>query len=109
MGEDADRADRNALRRMNRRRDFPENTCPASRHAAMMAEALIREGAYPMIESEPAHVGGSIAATVSSLWEARSFLQKLGYDWTVTADGKRTYWRKRPAPRPETAPGEEGA
>lgn len=30
----------NVRRRVNRARSFPHNTCPASRHLHMMAEAL---------------------------------------------------------------------
>jgi hypothetical protein len=62
------------LKRMNNARDFPANTCGASRHAAMIAEALCSGEDYPMLAEEPDHCGGSIAATVAALWECRTKL-----------------------------------
>jgi hypothetical protein len=67
----------NLLERMNDARDFPANTCSASRHAAMIAEALCRREDYPMLAEEPEHCGGSIAATVSALWECRAKLAEI--------------------------------
>ena len=60
---------------MNDARDFPANTCGASRHAAMIAEALCKREDYPMLVEEPEHCGGSIAATVAMLWECRAKLK----------------------------------
>ena len=62
------------VKRMNDARDFPANTCGASRHAAMIAEALCSGDDYPMLAEEPDHCGGSIAATVAALWECRTKL-----------------------------------
>jgi len=62
------------VKRMNDARDFPANTCGASRHAAMIAEALCKREDYPMLAEEPEHCGGSIAATVAALWECRAKL-----------------------------------
>lgn len=64
------------VKQMNNARDFPANTCGASRHAAMIAEALCRDEDYPMLAEEPDHCGGSIAATVAALWECRTKLAK---------------------------------
>lgn len=64
------------VKRMNDARDFPANTCGASRHAAMIAEALCKQEGYPMLAEEPEHCGGSIAATVAMLWECRVKLAK---------------------------------
>ena len=64
------------MRRMNDARDFPANTCGASRHAAMIAEALCSGEDYPMLAEEPDHCGGSIAATVAALWECRTKLER---------------------------------
>ena len=80
------------IARMQRRRDFPVNTCPASRHTQSIAEGLFK-GGYPMLAEDPEHCAGSIASTVSSLYDARSFLASLGYTWRVSADGK-TEWIK---------------
>jgi len=58
-------------------RNFPVNTCPASRHLQMMADALADSGRYPMAEEEPSHVAGSLYAVLASLWEARTRIVEL--------------------------------
>ena len=64
------------VREMNKARNFPTGTCPASRHSAMMAEALAKSGRYQMLTEEPRHCAASIAATVKALWQARSLLTR---------------------------------
>lgn len=64
------------VKRMNDVRDFPANTCGASRHAAMIAEALCKGDEYPMLADEKGYCGESIAATVAELWECRTKLAK---------------------------------
>ena len=63
--------------KMNAARALGGNTCPSSRHAQMIAEALIEGKPYPMLYEEPAHCGETIAAVVTALYHARSRLQKL--------------------------------
>ena len=60
------------LARMNAAEDFPHNTCPASRIAAGVAEALMTGRPYPMLTEEQRLCGEMIAATVASLWELRT-------------------------------------
>lgn len=72
---------------MDRHRHFMENTCPASRHAQTIAEALFEQRKYPMLEEEPEHCAVTIASVVSSLYQARTFLKSLGYDWKVLDNG----------------------
>lgn len=67
----------NVIRRVNRARQFPINTCPASRHVHMIGEALIRGKKYHMIDEEPEHVGGSLLSVVESLFKARTEIDKL--------------------------------
>lgn len=67
----------NVIRRVNRARNFPINTCPASRHVHMIGEYLIRGKPYPMIEEEPEHVGGSLLSVVESLFKARTEIDVL--------------------------------
>ncbi len=67
----------NLIRRVNRARKFPVNTCPASRHVQMIGESLIRGKPYPMIDEEPEHVGGSILSVVESLFKARTEIDVL--------------------------------
>jgi hypothetical protein len=75
------------VKRLNDARDFPSNTCGASRHAAMIAEALCKLEDYPMLVEEPEHCGESIAATVAALWECRADLRKMALD-LIAADGQ---------------------
>jgi hypothetical protein len=74
-------------------RNFPDNTCPASRHVQMIAEGLYTTGAYPLLQDDPQHCATSIASVVSSLYQARSFLLSLGYSWSVNIDGD-IEWKK---------------
>lgn len=85
----------NDIDRMQSSRDFGVNTCPASRHVQMIAEALSQAQTgsklselYPMLEEEPEHCAASIASVVNSLYQARSFLKSLGYSWRVLDNGK---------------------
>lgn len=81
-----------SIESMQDARDFMVNTCPASRHVQIMAENLHKTGSDPMLQEDPAHCAESLASVVSSLYQARSFLIKLGYTWTSDAEGKVT-WR----------------
>jgi hypothetical protein len=65
------------LGRVGKARKFPTNTDPCSRHVALMGETLLRYGAYPMLQEEPAHCAESLLLTVAALWEARTELAKL--------------------------------
>jgi len=87
------------VKKMQASRDFGVNTCPASRHTQMIAEALCTAHSgstlselYPMLEEEPEHCAASIASVVNSLYQARSFLRSLGYEWTV--ENNTVIWRK---------------
>lgn len=64
-------------RRVDQARNFPVNTCGASRHVAMIADALADGHQYAMLEEEPAHCAGSMFATVAALWEARTEIERL--------------------------------
>lgn len=66
-----------ALAAMRQARDFPANTCAGSRHAALMAEQLIRGRPCAMLADEPQHCGESIAHTVAALWLARTEVERL--------------------------------
>ena len=79
--------------RMQESRDFPNNTCPASRHVQMIAEDLASVGKYPMLKEDPGHCAGSIASVVTNLYEARSFLASIGYSWSVDDHGN-VKWKK---------------
>jgi hypothetical protein len=64
-------------RRVNKARNFPTNTCPASRHIHIMADCLLkknRDGSlrYPMFQEEPEHCAITLLSVIASLWELRS-------------------------------------
>ena len=65
------------IKRMDATRNFPANTCPASRHTQQIAESLITGEPYPMLTEDPAYCGESIAATVAALWETRAERDRL--------------------------------
>ena len=69
----------NAIRRMDRHRNFPEGTCPWSRHAAFIAENLIKGNANVIDPDEYPQAGESIACAIGSLWQARNKLMRLGF------------------------------
>jgi hypothetical protein len=76
-----------ALKAMRQARDFPANTCAGSRHAALMAEHLIRRGPLPMLTDETRNCGESIAHTVAALWVARTEIERLR-DMLLTLRGR---------------------
>ena len=73
-----------ALQRMNVAEDFPRNTCPASRIAAGVAEALITGRPYPLLTEEQVFCGEMLAATVAALWETRTELARLKSEYPAT-------------------------
>ena len=70
------RENRNALRRCERARKFPDNTCGASRTVFSMAEFAV----YQPFENRPVitdHLAGCLLATVEALWKARTEIDRL--------------------------------
>lgn len=69
-------ADRQAaeasIRAADAARDFPTNTCGASRHVQMIGEYLARGQKFAMLDEEPEYVGRNLLSTVESLWKART-------------------------------------
>lgn len=68
---------RNLRRRANRARNFPENTCAASRHLHLMADRLASGKPYPMLAEEPQHCAMTMLAVLESLWKARTEMARL--------------------------------
>ena len=64
----------NLIRRANRARVDGVNTCPASRHLHMIADALASGQTYPMLTEEPEHCAGTMLSVLESLWKARTEL-----------------------------------
>lgn len=89
-----------ALKAMRQARNFPANTCSGSRHAAQIAEQLIRHKSYPMLSEDPQHCGESIAHTVAALWLARTELAALA---DVADAGRVLAWAQETPRRPANA------
>lgn len=69
---------REAVKRANRMRKADGKTCvtcPASRHAQMIAELIGRQS-YAMVHDEPMNCAESILSAVGSLYEARLLVAK---------------------------------
>ena len=75
-------------------RDAPHNTCPASRHVAMMADGLASKHGYPMLAEEPEHCADSMRSVVESLWAMRTALRKIQVEdpTSVAAQIARAAW-----------------
>lgn len=77
------------LARVRVARNFPDNTCPASRHVQMIGEALAKGKPYPMLTEEPEHCAGSLLAVVAALYEARTKLAATVQNETPLDPGMR--------------------
>lgn len=66
----------NMLRRVQRARNFPANTCGASRHLHNIADTLARGKPYPMLDEEPEHCAQSMLSVLESLWKLRTKASK---------------------------------
>jgi hypothetical protein len=58
-------------------RNFPTNTCPASRITEALGFALLDGQPYPLLDEEPQEVGGYLVSTAASLYEARTEIERL--------------------------------
>lgn len=73
----------NIIRRIARARHFPENTCPCSRHAQMIGEAMAGKHGKQyaeMLAAEPeerVHIATSLLITVEQLFKARNEIARL--------------------------------
>lgn len=77
MNPDDERRLQNLRRRVNRAREFPANTCSASRHLHLIANQLAAGQPYPMLQDEPAHCAETLFSVLESLWKARTELARL--------------------------------
>ena len=60
---------KNLRRRVNRARNFPINTCPASRCLHMLADDLLRYGMSHRINEEPREMAEDILVVLEKLWK----------------------------------------
>jgi len=77
MGPDDKQLLKNLRRRVNRARNFPENTCSASRHLHIMANRMASGQPYPMLTEEPEHCACTMLAVLESLYKTRTELVRL--------------------------------
>lgn len=82
MPRDIPRAVINLRRRVNRARQFPGNTCAASRHLHLIAEQIIAGKPCHMLIEEPTHCAESMLAVLEALWKARTELARLNAEFT---------------------------
>ena len=68
---------KNLRRRVERARNAPHNTCPASRYLHEIAEALAARRPYPMLVDCPELSAEIMLSVLESLWKARTELAKL--------------------------------
>lgn len=68
---------RNLRRRVNRARNFPENTCSASRHLHLIANSMASGTTPPMLTEDPQHCAFSMLYVLEALWKARTELARL--------------------------------
>lgn len=61
----------NLRRRVNRARDFPANTCPASRYVHLIADIISRGKPVPMLQEEPEHFAESMLIVLEELFKSR--------------------------------------
>jgi hypothetical protein len=85
-----------ALAQMGKAEDFPNNTCGASRHVALLAEAILRGDPCPQLADEPQHCAESMAWTVASLWYARTEVARLSAEVADAKRAMRAYARQNP-------------
>jgi hypothetical protein len=63
---------KNLSRRVDHARRFPINTCPASRHLHMIADALASGKPCAMLQEEPEHCAESMLSVLEALWKLRT-------------------------------------
>ena len=69
---------KNTKRRALTAKRFGKNTCPASRHAMMIAESIERGDSFWCDCKEDAeHASASLYSVLESLWKARTRIAKL--------------------------------
>jgi len=62
----------NLRRRVNRARNFPENTCAASRALVTWADDILKAGSFSPVEGDSEHVAECMLAVVEALWRERT-------------------------------------
>ena len=67
---------KNLRRRVNRARNFPENTCSASRHLHMIAERMAVGKPTHIHQAEMEHFAETMLSVLESLWKARTELER---------------------------------
>ena len=83
-------------KRARKLRNFMVNTCPSSRHAHMMADALWDRQKYHMFDEEPRHCATALYSVLGSLWEARNALIAMRPEGIADdPDGAGWWWASK--------------
>lgn len=69
-----------AVQRARKARNFPVNTCPASRITEALGHALMKGQPYPLLEEDPKELGVCLISTAASLYEARTEIERLNQE-----------------------------
>lgn len=65
------------INRVEKARNFPHNTTPASRYIAMIGQHLFEDGKSFSLDDDPQHCGESMLLTVADLWETKNKIHEL--------------------------------
>jgi hypothetical protein len=66
-----------AVERVWKARNFPTNTCAASRITEELGFSLVEYLPFPLLYEEPKEVGTCLLSTAASLYEARTEIERL--------------------------------
>lgn len=69
------------IQRVEKARNFPYNTTPASRHVAMMGRRLVEDGKSFSLDDDPQHCGESMLLTVADFWETKE--RAINLVWVI--------------------------
>ena len=86
----------NLLKQLKEARNFPINTCPASRHVEMIAEQLFKGKVCKVLNEDPKHSAESMLSTIKSLYLERikniELKKQLSEAQSYKADAERYRW-----------------
>lgn len=76
MNKDGKARLKNLRRRVDRARNFPDNTCSASRCLHNIAERMATGTPYPPFQSAPEQYAEIILSVLEALWKARAEIDR---------------------------------
>lgn len=85
----------NIKNKLSQVRNFPFNTCPASRHLEIMMNSLAKNKKYHMFDEDSEHCSESIASVLHSLYELRNLVHDLGYEYQTDVNGNSKWIKNK--------------